>query len=301
MDKRDNFRIIAGICIWILATNAVAAREMFRVATSVLPQAAIIQSIGGEWVEVLAVQSNGDACGTFEARPQTVAQLNQSAIYFRTGVAFEESLLSAWKRGNPDNKVVDLRAEHGEGSLHEHGEACGPGCGGADLHADPHTWMNPREIRRQAAIVGSILAENLPSRAAEIQERTAEVIERAAMVDQRLRGFFGSLPENRRSFLIYHPALGHLAAEYGLEQIGMMESGKEPSLRKIRELAEIAREKGIATLFVQPQENQRPARLLARQIGAKVVEIDPMDTDWENNLLRIGSLLVEAMRGTEEG
>ena len=45
--------------------------------------------------------------------------------------------------------------------------------------------------------------------------------------------------------MIYHPALEYMAHDYGLEQISFEDEGKSPSPARMKELIDIARDKGI--------------------------------------------------------
>ena len=53
-----------------------------------------------------------------------------------------------------------------------------------------------------------------------------------------------------RSFIIYHPALGYFARDYGLNQLSIEFEGKNPSPAQIRKLVDIAQKEKINTVFV---------------------------------------------------
>ena len=55
--------------------------------------------------------------------------------------------------------------------------------------------------------------------------------------------------------------------------------GKEPSPRQIVALVEQAKSLGIKKVFIQPQYSSKGATLIAKQIGAEVVNIDPYAKD----------------------
>ena len=93
------------------------------------------------------------------------------------------------------------------------------------------------------------------------------------------------------AFLIYHPALGYFARDYGLEQVSLEFEGKAPSPSQVRKLADKGRELEIQTIFIQKQFDQENAKVLAKEIGAGVVQIDPLDPDWESQILHIARMI----------
>lgn len=296
---------------WILMGIALAGTlgaEPVRVGTSVLPQAWIVQQIGGEWVEVRALQTQGDSCGIFEARPQTLAWFSEALIYFRTGVAFEGALMERFAASFPNLQVVDLRenlnvakaAKHAHAHTHAaHGECAGCGAehGAADttptLVDDPHIWMDPVLVKAQAKTIRDALERVLPAAAqADIDANYREFVGKVEALDAELAAAFAGL--ERRAFYVYHPALGYLAQRYGLEQVAIA-SGGDPSARELRGIMAAARQAGVGAILVQPQESQRHAHIVAEAIGAGLIEIDPLALEWLPNLRAMGLQLAQSL------
>lgn len=71
--------------------------------------------------------------------------------------------------------------------------------------------------------------------------------------------------------------------------------GKEPSPLALAKLIEEARRDGVRVVFTQPGFSDRSARTLAREIGARVVALDPLAYDWPDNLRRVAAALREAL------
>ena len=80
--------------------------------------------------------------------------------------------------------------------------------------------------------------------------------------------------------MIFHPNLGYLARDYGLEEIAVEYEGKEPPPSRMKELIDRARADRIKTIFVQREYDTKNARAIAHEIGAKVKIIDPLSEDW---------------------
>ena len=94
--------------------------------------------------------------------------------------------------------------------------------------------------------------------------------------------------------MVFHPSWGYFARSYGLRQIPIEIEGKEPRPRELAHLIHTARESKVRAIFIQPQFARRAALALADQIGAKVIEADPMALSWEENLLQLAQTICKA-------
>lgn len=56
------------------------------------------------------------------------------------------------------------------------------------------------------------------------------------------------------------------------------------------------RGEGVRVVFVQPQFSEKSAQVIARQLGASVVRLDPLAADWDDNLRRAARAFVDALQ-----
>ena len=80
-------------------------------------------------------------------------------------------------------------------------------------------------------------------------------------------------------FIVYHPALTYYARDYGLRQVAIEADGKEPSAKQLTAGIRQAREDGVRRIFYQNQFPASTVEIIARDIDAEYVEIDPLDED----------------------
>ena len=95
----------------------------------------------------------------------------------------------------------------------------------------------------------------------------------------------------KRGFMIYHPALSYLARDFHLDQYPLEMGGKTPSPAHMKQMIDLGRENRISTIFLQEQFDQKNAEVLAKEIGAKIVLINPLDPDWQGQMLHIANQL----------
>jgi zinc transport system substrate-binding protein len=265
-------------CTLLLPAAALAGVESkHRVGTSVAPLGWLIERIGGERVEVQVMIPSGASPETFSPRPLSLARLEESEIYFSVGhphFPFERSHL---REALARMDVVDLNA------------ASGGGAEASDLEHDPHIWLSPRRFSRMAEAVAETLARLDPDRAAPIHERKRVLQGQIDALDQSTRQRFAARSGVPRIFVL-HPAWGWYAADYGIEQIAIEHDGKAPGPRTLIPLIEEARRSGARRIYVQPGIPDKSARLVANEVGAEVVVVDPLARDWLENLGRVGVL-----------
>lgn len=311
------------ILLAALSTVSLLGESPLQVGVSVLPLETLVREIGGDEVVVRSLQQAGDSCSVFEPRPSSIAFLAEADLFFRTGVGYETVIMDKIRSGFDRLVVVDLRQavdvlaapahdhshdhEHGHSHDHDHSpdapahahrheESACTACGSASLAAsDPHIWLDPQRLVVIAHTVARFLAELRPESAEAFAARALAFTQRAhaldARIQDRLRPFQG------RAFFIYHPALGYFAQRYGLEQVAITGSGPAPTARELQERIRQARAAGISAIFIQPQESRDQAEIVAKAIGARLIEIDPMAMDWEANLEHLAKALEASFTG----
>jgi zinc transport system substrate-binding protein len=99
-----------------------------------------------------------------------------------------------------------------------------------------------------------------------------------------------------RTFIVYHPAWGYFARDYGLKQLGIERDGKEPQAAYMARLIQEAQERKIKVILVSPQFDTRSAETIAREIGGRVVSIDPEGSDYLDNMREVSAAFKEALQ-----
>lgn len=172
--------------------------------------------------------------------------------------------------------------EDAHGDVHEHGDEEGDGEAEAEHGLDPHTWLSPRLAQKQCLTIRDALIELDPAGAEDYRRNCAAYIEELERA--RVRIAEALEPLRGRTMLVYHPAYGYFADEFGLEQVAIEREGKRPGPRRLAAIIEQARERDAHVIFVQPQFDQTAARRIARAIDGAVVPLDPLARDYLGNL-----------------
>lgn len=277
------------------------ASAPLQVAVTVPPQAYLVERIGGERVATAVLMSSGSSEETFSPSPRQLVALSRADLYVLVGhpafVVEERHVLPALAR-NPRVHILSMWAaprepmerpvpisDRAQAGPHRHDHA----------HGDPHLWTAPRHMRSAAVAVSAALAELDPAGASLYRARLGSFLAELDALDAEIRRELAGAP--RRRFLVTHPAWGHLAAQYGLEQVAIEEEGKEPGPRALVALVEAARADGVPVVFSQEGFPDAAARAVAAEIGARVVPLDPLARSWLDNT-RATARAIAAALGT---
>nr|HPK07285.1 zinc ABC transporter substrate-binding protein [Aminivibrio sp.] len=222
--KKKLQAVLAALAILAGAFPATAKTTVF---VSVLPQKFFAEQVGGERVEIsVLVEKNRDP-HTFEPLPAQMAALSRADGYLSIGLPFEESLLPRVRQLNPSLRIfpADLgiekirgKDEEHHGHTHEHGHAHNHGGN------DPHVWNGIREARTIAENTCTALAGLDPEGAEYFGRNLGNFLKRLDALDGEFRELFRG--REGAAFLVFHPAWGYLAREYGLEEVAIEVDGK---------------------------------------------------------------------------
>ena len=93
-------------CLALLA--AAPASATVQVAVSLLPQAFLVERVGGDRVATVVLVGPGDNEATYAPSPGKLAALESAVAWFTLGVPFEKAWLPRIVADRPDLAIVDL-------------------------------------------------------------------------------------------------------------------------------------------------------------------------------------------------
>lgn len=265
--------------VWLAACGAEReADPRPLVAVSVAPQAFVVERLAGDRVRIEILVPAGANPSTYEPSIRQLRALADARLYVAVGhpaFLFETTWLAPMLKET--NGVHVVRAASPDALRTE----------------DPHVWVSPAAVDALAVALADELAQLLPDAQDEIAANLATLRAEIAAIDARLRERFAA--SGGRRFVVLHPAWGHLAADYGLEQIAIEDEHKSPDARELGLLIAAARDAGVKVVFVQPQFDPTAAELVASEIGATIVVLDPLARDWPGNMQQVADALARGL------
>ncbi len=266
------------LAITILATscqsnNPTQLNSTIHVA--IAPLATIVERITCEDFPVEVIVPSGASVESYELTPKQFISINKSQMIFTTGLlSFERSILKKIEQNNGSRMVNLSRGiELIEGSCshhsheHEHHHSHG---------VDPHIWTSPRELIKMSQNCFDAVTARYPD-SLKYRKAYIDLIEELRALDEECQE---SITQNDvKSIFIYHPALTYYARAYGIEQVAIESEGKEPSAKRLAEMIERGREENVHSILYQREYPKSSVEIVAEDLGAEAVEIDPLDID----------------------
>lgn len=242
-----------------------------RVMVSIAPYTFFVKAIAGNTVNIELLVPPGASFHTFEPTPKQVLEGAKSDIWFRVGETFESRPLQSIQAYRPQMRIVDLRngIDLITDGAHKH---C---CHSA---ADLHMWLSPTVAKMQAMAISRALMESYPENRDLYQRNLEQLLSQIDALDREISDTLK--PLKHRTIMVSHPAYAYFAREYNLTQLPIEFEGKDPSAQQLTRILQQAHQGGIKTIFIQRQYNNKGALLIANELNAKVVTLDPYSDNY---------------------
>ena len=231
---------------------------------------------------------------TYSPTPKQMMLLSEAKAYFSIGyLGFEQAFLENFQSTNPNlqvivtSKNIDLIKEKEQHSDHSHLQG-----------VDPHIWSSPKTAR--------ILAQNIFNGILQIDSEN-DIIYRTNFTNllseiDRIDSIVTALlaETKMRKFIIFHPALGYFARDYGFEQLSIEFEGKVPSPKHLETVIETAKTEGIKSVLIQKEFDKENAEIIAKETGCKIIQIDPLAYNWPEQMIEIAKKLASLPQKTNQ-
>lgn len=269
-----------------------------QVVTTVYPVYDVVKKVAGDRADVTLLVPPGAEPHDWEPTASDLKKIGQAKVFFYNGAGLEPTDQILKKEITRDATVVELSQgldllklqddddhdhdhdhdadhhdedhhdedHHAEGHHHHHH-------GGVD----PHVWLDPQNVMKEAAVVADALAKADPAHADAYRANAKKYQDELAALDKDMDAALSSLAN--KNLVVSHEAFGYLAARYGLTQIGIMgvDADAEPTPDRMAQLVEFIREHDVRTIYSEELVNPRLAEAIAAETGAVVRVLNPIE------------------------
>jgi len=254
---------------------------------SILPLKYFADKIAGDGWKVEVTVPPGVGPETYSPTPKQMIMLSEAQAYFSIGyLGFEQVWLENFKSTNPELQVfvtsrrIDLiKDEHHDGD-HVHLQG-----------VDPHIWSSPKAARLIAQNIFDGIMQIDPQNGDTYQKNLNSLLLEIQRVDSTITKLL--VNASTKKFILFHPALGYFARDYGLEQLSIEFEGKVPSPKHLQAIIEAARKDNIKFILIQKEFDKENAEIIAKETNSKIVQIDPLDYNWPEQMISIARNLSE--------
>ena len=282
---------LSSLLLLVGVSAAHAAPLPVSATTSIL--ADFVKNVGGQRVAVNTIIPAGADSHSFQPTTSVIRGLAGSRVLFLNGHDLEPWLPKV-QAANPGVKAVTVTAGL---KLRP-----APGETGSSGPRDPHAWWDPTLAAGYVRTIQAALSAADPAGKATYAQNAAAYLKQLASVDTWAKTQFATLTPAQKKIVTNHDALAYFAAHYGLTLTGTVLPGlgteREPSARELAALIQSVKKSGTRVIFTEDTVNDRLARTLATETGARVAP--PLYTDALGPKGSSGDTFLKAFRANVE-
>jgi zinc transport system substrate-binding protein len=278
--------VIFGVIIYSLNFKKSESNNVEKtvVAVTIAPEKAFVEAVCGELAEVVVMVPPGSSPANYEPSAKEMVDFSKSKLYFSIGVPTEEANIIPKTKDLKDMKVV---------SLNEEVTKVYPDVQLSSGGRDPHIWLSPKRAIVMVNTIASEMGELDPKNKDTYKKNAKEYIAKLNQLDLDIKTSLEGVKSPK--FIVYHPAFGYIAADYGLKMYALEEDGKEASSERLKEMIDFAKKENIKTIFYQAEISSEQAKSFADEIGGKTTKLDPLAQNYIENLKNMSNLIAEVM------
>ena len=159
---------------------------------------------------------------------------------------------------------------------------------------DPHIWLSPKRVKVMVEAIAREMSALDPDNEELYEQNAADYLAQLDAVDQEIKTALEGVAS--KQFIVYHPAFGYIAEDYGLTMHALEEDGKEATAQHLQEMVDLAKAEGIKVIFYQEEMDSSQAEAFAEEIGGKTIQLAPLAPDYIANLQNMAATMAEAMQ-----
>lgn len=269
------------VIVFIACDSNTTDESRLQVAVSITPQAAFVDNIGKEYVNVLTVIPPGYSPANYEPSAKTMASLSEVDVYFTIGVPTEA--------GNILPEVETLNTIH----LDENVRSVYPDLEFSPGSRDPHIWLSIKRVKVMVQAIADELARLDPEMSDFYLDNAEDYLSELDTLNQEISDIYTS--KTMRKFIVFHPSYRYFADEYNLEMYALEQDGKEATVSHLQAMIDLAKDNNIRVIFYQSEIDSSQVESFSEEISGEGVSLNPLAYDYINNLRSLAEAIGDSL------
>jgi zinc/manganese transport system substrate-binding protein len=259
-------KILLTFCILAASIFATRAADKIKVASFSTIDSEIVQQVGGDHVEVVALVKPGVDPHEYEPTPADLSEVSKAQLILTSGKHMENYLnkLQEATGGKADLlKVGDhfssLKMKPREGEK-------------SSAIEDPHWWHSVGNVKQATKIIRDELIKLDPADKADFEKNSNAYLAKLDALDDWLKRKVAELPRDQRKLVTSHDAFQYLARDYGfeIEAIEGVSAETEASNKHVSDLIDDIKKQGVKAIFLENTLNPKVTTEITRETSAKI-------------------------------
>jgi zinc transport system substrate-binding protein len=232
------------------------------VASTIYPIYAIVNEIGGEYIDSQLVLPVGSSPHTYEITPKVLKKLEKTEIVFSVGHGVD----------NWSNKIFEVFSDLEiyivdkdiEFITNEEG------------NIDPHYWLSVEHAKQIAKNISEELSAKDSEHADIYISNLQDFIERLEKREKSWRTALDTV-ENK-NIIVFHDAWNYFAEYFDINIVASFEPfpGKSPTPKVVAALQQTIKEYNVKIIFIEPQLSKTAIEAIANDFGIEIKILDPL-------------------------
>ncbi len=277
-------RFLILVCIFVYCEFSIASTER-TIAVSIPPLQFLMEKIVGKDAKVVSLVPQNKSPELFEPTPKQIIKIKQSDIYFSLGLPFEKKWITVLSENSDlvinTNCCSELKTLTHTEYRHHH-------------EMDPHIWTDPILLIEIARSMLVQLNTVYPEKAENYKKSFDNLVSQLKELDEFIKKQLQPFEEN--IFIVTHPAWSYYAKRYGLKQVSLEQEGKDIGIKEREKILDQAVSKNIKHIFSVEKLHSKSANVIANELNAQIVFIDPLAYDYVANLQLTTQKLIQSFK-----
>lgn len=230
----------------------------------------ITSHLTGDKIKVVNLLPQGVDPHSFEPTPQTMAQLEKSALFI-----YSSKELEPWSEHLSQNiqrfavapllQLRELKQEkHHE--AHQHHDS---------IH-DPHYWLDPNNMIILTHAIAKELQQRYPQQKEQIKTNAKHYISQLQQLDSLYKKQLKTC--KKHTIVVTHNAFGYMAQRYhfNVESLTGLSSEAQPSPKAVTHILQTVQNKGLGVVFGESFANQKTIQSIANDLHISLQTLQPL-------------------------
>lgn len=243
-----------------LGLSTQVALAKFKIVTTFTVIQDIAQNVAGDAADVVSITKAGAEIHNYQPTPRDIVKAQKADMILWNGMNLE-----LWFEKFFDN-VSDVPSIVVTEGIEPMSILDGPYTG----KPNPHAWMSPKSGLAYVENIRKALVKHDPENADTYNANAKNYSQKLSQMHEPFKAKFDALSENKRWLVTSEGAFSYLARDYSLKQLFLwpINADQQGTPQQVRHVIDEMRKNNIGTIFSESTISNKPAKQVAKEVGA---------------------------------